>query len=196
MNTHQVPSIISRAALFYLLLMFSATTPVQAREQDGGPAPVVTPKRQLHIDYGITNGAYRRQVLALMPLGSSDKQVKAFAQTELQTETHPGESIFDPALFGQRNTPEYVKIETAWHKVFFVGGLFNEDDVRDQPPHAKNVFTGSGFIKGTEYINPSFQTKPFPFGSWINLSVFFVFDGKHKLVDVYCVAGGRHLVGS
>ncbi len=178
------------------MMLFVVATRAQTADRVLVQGTAPTPKKQLRIAYGATNSAYRQQILALVPLGSSYEQVVVFAQGELQTETHPADSMFDPAIIGEHNTPRYVAVETRLSRAGGVDAFrFRRSDLQAQPPHAKIFTRELGFIKGTEYMLTHFQAKPFPLGAWINVGVFFVFDHEHRLVDVCCFAGGRSVTG-
>ena len=132
-------------------------------------------RKCLHVAYGLTNAEYRQQLLALTPPGSSYEQVAAFTRAELYAD--------NPRV------PEWlVRLDTTLHHK---PALVNPRLFREEPPRTRMVAptSTSNDRVGTDFTTVWFATKPNWWRSSIIVDVTYVFDGGHKLIDVFCVAG-------
>ena len=179
------------------ILVLGGVSCLEAQEQSTNRRVVqssnLRESEHLHIAYRVTNTEYRRQLLKFTPLGSSYEQVRIFAQAELQNETHPSGSIFDAGMTRQCYDLKTIDVLTELIQNTHSPTGVNRTLLQEEPPHARIVLTRGSFIEGTDITNVYFSAKPSLLGPWIVLSVVYVFDQRHRLLDVYCFSHGRSL---
>jgi hypothetical protein len=166
--------------------LFSIATVAHAEAQDRAAQPSV-PRfdRRLCIEWGVTDVQYRRQVLALTPLGSSYDDVRAFILHEwiaekLSLKSNPK---FPPGLTRMGSS------EIVLQRHFNQPGM--NVFLRNEPPHIKIVDRNNPFLayEGRPYIQPFFYYKPVWWKRSLYVTVLYVFDAHFRVIDLFAHGG-------
>ena len=143
-------------------------------------APATAAKvRHLHIDFGVPDTEYRRQVLALTPLGSTYEEVRQFVENEWAFERVKLNATYRADRL--RLCPSVFAIPRNYFTVA------TRDLVRAEPPHIAIADLDDPFAsqQGRQYMVPYFFHRPVFWKNEIAVSVWYVFDARRRLIDVF-----------